>query len=73
MFKVCSSCLPQALQHTVMLCKLTDLFPLHSRCSLLLFPTLQTGEDAAVCVSHPSAALFLPRGRITQLSVSLMP
>lgn len=58
MFKACPRCLPQPPWHAVLLCKLTDPFPLHSRCSLLLFPTLQIGEDAVVFIPHPSAALF---------------
>lgn len=64
-FKVCPGCLPQAPP----VCTLTDPFPFPSRCSLLLSPALQTGEDAAVGVSIHQ----LLWGRVTQLSVSLMP
>lgn len=44
----------------VILCMLKDqCFLSISRCSLLLFPTLLTGNFAAVCLSCPTAALFL--------------
>lgn len=44
----------------VVLCMLKDqCFLSISRCSLLLFPILQTGNFAAICLSCPSATLLL--------------
>lgn len=62
MFEMCMCCLPQLHWHPVILCKLSNV-PFLSRCSLLLFPTPQTGKDAAVCASlHQLVFLWVCRG-----------